>query len=85
MLMKGTNGGIFERWWYENLVNMSCSPRAKILCLWIKSGEETQLQKISTKKVFILKNIPVVFICAQSSAGRYNPVSLDKPKLYSIV
>jgi len=50
MLMKSTNGGITERWWYENIVNMSCSPRAKVLCLWIKTEEETQLQKISTKK-----------------------------------
>ncbi|XP_065070766.1 MAP kinase-activating death domain protein-like isoform X2 [Rhopilema esculentum] len=50
MLIKSTNGGIVERWWYENVLNMSCSPRAKILCLWIKSGELTRLEKISTKK-----------------------------------
>ena len=62
MLIKGTNGGIVERWWYENLVNMSCSPRAKILCLWIKAGEQTELQKISTKKV--LQTYNLIKICA---------------------
>jgi len=56
IVLKSTNGSIIERWWYENIVNLSCSPKTKVLCIWIRSGEETDLQKISTKKCKFLYN-----------------------------
>ena len=51
IVLKSTNGSVVDRWWYENVVNLSCSPKTKVLCIWIRSGEETGLQKICTKKV----------------------------------
>lgn len=51
MVLKSTQGNVIGRWWYENVVNLSCSPKTKVLCVWIRTGEETDLQKICTKKV----------------------------------
>lgn len=56
IVIKSTNGCIVDRWWYENVVNLSCSPRTKVLCIWIRSGEETDLHKICTKKCKLLYN-----------------------------
>ncbi|XP_066917610.1 MAP kinase-activating death domain protein-like [Clytia hemisphaerica] len=50
LVLKSTQGNVIERWWYENVVNLSCSPKTKVLCVWIRTGEETDLQKICTKK-----------------------------------
>ena len=56
IVLKSTNGSIVDRWWYENVVNLSCSPRTKVLCIWIRSGEQTDLHKICTKKCKLLYN-----------------------------
>lgn len=56
MVLKSTSGSIIERWWYENVVNLSCSPKTRVLCVWIRTGEETDLQKICTKKCKLLYN-----------------------------
>jgi len=56
VVLKSTNGSIVDRWWYENVVNLSCSPKTKVLCIWIRSGEETDLHKICTKKCKLLYN-----------------------------
>lgn len=45
------SGTIVERWWYERLVNMTYSPKIRVLCLWRKNGGQTQLHKYYTKKV----------------------------------
>lgn len=56
LILKNTQGNMIERWWYENIVNLSCSPKTKVLCVWIRAGEETDLQKICTKKCKMLYN-----------------------------
>ncbi|KAG7250647.1 hypothetical protein CRUP_035612, partial [Coryphaenoides rupestris] len=38
------------RWWYEKLINMTYCPKTKVLCLWRRNGQETQLNKFYTKK-----------------------------------
>nr|XP_018672670.1 MAP kinase-activating death domain protein isoform X3 [Ciona intestinalis] len=43
-------GTICERWWYEKLINMTFCPKTKVLCLWQRKGQETQLNKFYTKK-----------------------------------
>ncbi|XP_045489111.1 MAP kinase-activating death domain protein isoform X2 [Pieris rapae] len=50
LVLRSTQGTIIERWWYERLVNMTYSPKIRILCLWRKNGGQTQLHKYYTKK-----------------------------------
>ncbi|CAM1324954.1 MADD (predicted) [Pycnogonum litorale] len=50
LILRSVNGAIAERWWYERLVNMTYSPKNKVLCLWRRNGGETQLHKYYTKK-----------------------------------
>ncbi|XP_065645694.1 MAP kinase-activating death domain protein isoform X2 [Hydra vulgaris] len=56
IVLKSTNGNIVEHWWYESVVNMSCSPRTKVVCIWIRAEEETALHKICTRKCKKLYN-----------------------------
>lgn len=51
LVLRSMNGTIVERWWYERLVNMTYSPKNKVLCLWRRNGGQTQLHKYYTKKV----------------------------------
>ncbi|EGI67555.1 MAP kinase-activating death domain protein [Acromyrmex echinatior] len=51
LVLRSVNGVIVERWWYERVVNMTYSPKNKVLCLWKKSGGDTKLHKYYTKKV----------------------------------
>ncbi|XP_064073669.1 MAP kinase-activating death domain protein isoform X4 [Vanessa tameamea] len=50
LVLRTTHGTIVERWWYERLVNMTYSPKIRVLCLWRKNGGQTQLHKYYTKK-----------------------------------
>ncbi|KAL0268470.1 UNVERIFIED_CONTAM: hypothetical protein PYX00_010400 [Menopon gallinae] len=50
LVLRSMNGTIVERWWYERLVNMTYSPKNKVLCLWRRNGGQTQLHKYYTKK-----------------------------------
>lgn len=51
LVMRSMNGVICERWWYERVINMTYSPKNKVLCLWKKVGGQTSLHKYYTKKV----------------------------------
>ena len=50
LVLRSLNGAILERWFYERLVNMTFSPRTRVICLWRRSGGQTQLHKFHTKK-----------------------------------
>lgn len=50
ILLRAPSGTILERWWYEKLVNITYSPKTKMLCLWYRNGQDTQLNKFCTKK-----------------------------------
>lgn len=51
LVLRSVSGVIVERWWFERLVNMTYSPKNKVLCLWRRNGQQTQLHKYYTKKV----------------------------------
>lgn len=51
LILRSVNGTIIERWWFERLVNMTYSPKTKVLCLWRRNGGQTQLHKYYTRKV----------------------------------
>lgn len=61
LVLRSVNGVIVERWWFERLVNMTYSPKTKVLCLWRRNGGQTQLHKYYTRKVrvFFLKKIVI--------------------------
>ncbi|CAH1256775.1 MADD [Branchiostoma lanceolatum] len=50
IVLRTGNGQIQERWWYEKLINMTYCPKTKVLCLWRKKDNQTQLNKFYTKK-----------------------------------
>jgi hypothetical protein len=50
LVLRGLDGVIIERWWYERLINMTYSPRNKVICFWRKSDGQTILNKYYTKK-----------------------------------
>uniref|UniRef100_A0A8B9CE22 MAP kinase-activating death domain protein n=1 Tax=Anser brachyrhynchus TaxID=132585 RepID=A0A8B9CE22_9AVES len=56
IVLRSNIGTVYERWWYEKLINMTYCPKTKVLCLWRRNGQETQLNKFYTKKVHILFN-----------------------------
>ncbi|XP_037919112.1 MAP kinase-activating death domain protein isoform X4 [Hermetia illucens] len=56
LVLRSVNGTIVERWWFERLVNMTYSPKTKVLCLWRKNGGQTQLHKYYTRKCKELYN-----------------------------
>lgn len=51
IVLRSNIGTVYERWWYEKLINMTYCPKTKVLCLWRRNGLETQLNKFYTKKV----------------------------------
>nr|CAH7754231.1 unnamed protein product [Callosobruchus chinensis] len=50
LVLRSVTGVIVERWWFERLVNMTYSPKNRVLCLWRRNGQQTQLHKYYTKK-----------------------------------
>ncbi|XP_055994932.1 MAP kinase-activating death domain protein isoform X10 [Sorex fumeus] len=50
VVLRSNIGTVYERWWYEKLINMTYCPKTKVLCLWRRNGSETQLNKFYTKK-----------------------------------
>ncbi|KAJ8394925.1 hypothetical protein AAFF_G00040480 [Aldrovandia affinis] len=51
IVLRSNIGTVYERWWYEKLINMTYCPKTKVLCLWRRNGQETQLNKFYTKKI----------------------------------
>ncbi|XP_058443938.1 MAP kinase-activating death domain protein isoform X2 [Malaya genurostris] len=56
LVLRSVNGTIVERWWFERLVNMTYSPKTRVLCLWRRNGGQTQLYKYYTRKCKELYN-----------------------------
>ncbi|CAL8079643.1 unnamed protein product [Orchesella dallaii] len=50
LVLRNVAGAIVERWWWERLVNMTYSPKTKVLCLWRRNGGQTQLHKYHSRK-----------------------------------
>uniref|UniRef100_A0AAX7V3U5 MAP kinase-activating death domain protein n=1 Tax=Astatotilapia calliptera TaxID=8154 RepID=A0AAX7V3U5_ASTCA len=57
IVLRSNIGTVYERWWYEKLINMTYCPKTKVLCLWRRNGQETQLNKFYTKKVRVWKGL----------------------------
>lgn len=64
LVLRSVSGVIVERWWYRMLLNMTYCPKNKVLCLWRRNGQQTQLHKYYTKKVNGYKSLLVVILIA---------------------
>ena len=62
LVLKTKRGDIVEHCPYDGIVNMTFSPKTKIICIWKRSEGLTQLKKYHTKKVllFLLNDNEVV-------------------------
>ncbi|XP_012156976.1 MAP kinase-activating death domain protein isoform X7 [Ceratitis capitata] len=56
LVVRSVDGTIVERWFYERLVNMTYSPKTKVLCLWRRNGGQIQLNRFYTRKCRDLYN-----------------------------
>uniref|UniRef100_A0A7I4XT80 MAP kinase-activating death domain protein n=1 Tax=Haemonchus contortus TaxID=6289 RepID=A0A7I4XT80_HAECO len=50
VVLRSVTGMVTERWWYERLVNMTYSPKTKVLCLWRRHEDKVYMHKFYTKK-----------------------------------
>ncbi|VDM95490.1 unnamed protein product [Thelazia callipaeda] len=50
VVLRAVTGAITERWWYERLVNMTYSPKTRVLCLWRRHEGKVHMHKFYTKK-----------------------------------
>lgn len=56
LVLRGLDGVLIERWWYERLINMTYSPKNKVVCFWHKADGQTKLDKYYTRKCQELYN-----------------------------
>ncbi|CAF4002832.1 unnamed protein product [Rotaria magnacalcarata] len=50
IILRSVLGEVYDRCWFEKLVNMTFCPKTKVICLWRKTDTETQLNKFYTKR-----------------------------------
>ncbi|KAI6187935.1 MAP kinase-activating death domain-containing protein [Aphelenchoides besseyi] len=50
VILRAINGSITERWWYERLVNMTYSPRTRVLCIWRRQDDKVHMHRFYTRK-----------------------------------
>ena len=52
LVLKTKRGEVVEHCPYDGIVNMTFSPKTKIICIWRRSEGITLLKKYHTKKVY---------------------------------
>ncbi|KAL3983054.1 DENN (AEX-3) domain family protein [Acanthocheilonema viteae] len=50
VVLRAVTGAITERWWYERIVNMTYSPKTRVLCLWRRHEGKVHMHKFYTRK-----------------------------------
>ncbi|CAF3868387.1 unnamed protein product [Adineta steineri] len=50
LILRSVLGEVYDRCWFEKVINMTFSPKTRVLCLWRKVEGETQLIKFYTKR-----------------------------------
>uniref|UniRef100_A0A1I7U7I0 MAP kinase-activating death domain protein n=1 Tax=Caenorhabditis tropicalis TaxID=1561998 RepID=A0A1I7U7I0_9PELO len=50
VILRSVTGAATERWWYERLVNITYSPKTKILCLWRRHDDKVHMHQFYTKR-----------------------------------
>ena len=54
LILKTKRGDVVDHCTYDGIVNMTFSPKTKIICIWRRSEGLTQLKKYHTRKVTYL-------------------------------
>ncbi|KAI1725545.1 DENN (AEX-3) domain-containing protein [Ditylenchus destructor] len=72
VILRNINGEITERWWYETLVNMTYSPKTRILCLWRRQDDQVMMRKFYTKKCRALYNYMKTAMERAAARGKVN-------------
>ena len=60
LILKTKRGDVVDHCTYDGIVNMTFSPKTKIICLWRRSEGLTQLKKYHTRKVIYLQIVIMV-------------------------
>ncbi|CAF2650409.1 unnamed protein product [Rotaria sp. Silwood2] len=50
LILRSVLGEIYDRCWFEKLINMTFCPKTKVICLWRKADGETKLNKYYTRR-----------------------------------
>jgi len=50
ILRHAVDGSQVERWWYERLVNMTYSPKRRVLCIWRRDDDRVHMHQFHTRK-----------------------------------
>ncbi|CAH8533186.1 unnamed protein product [Dicrocoelium dendriticum] len=50
LLLRNLLGGILERWWYDQLINLSFRQQTHLLCISVRSNEQSSLNIFYTNK-----------------------------------
>lgn len=86
LLLRNLLGGILERWWYDQLINLSYRLHTRILCISVRSNEQSSLHLFYTTKCQVLyqeirlamEKVPLK-ICRESAElkGEIDVIDLD--------
>uniref|UniRef100_A0AC34Q660 MAP kinase-activating death domain protein n=1 Tax=Panagrolaimus sp. JU765 TaxID=591449 RepID=A0AC34Q660_9BILA len=77
VIIRATTGAITERWWYERLVNMTYSPKTRVLCLWRRQDDQVHMHKFYTKKCRTLYNCLKAAMERAAARGKVNIAGRD--------
>ena len=86
LIIRSATGVLIERWFYDEIVNMTFSPRTKVLCLWRRSGGLTELKKYHTKKcrdLYYCTKDAMESAAQRGSFGYETPTNVGTPTLGS--
>ncbi|CAI4223935.1 unnamed protein product [Auanema sp. JU1783] len=72
MVVRGVTGNVIERWWYERLVNMTYSPKSKLLCVWSRSDDKVNMHTFYTRKCKELYEALKNAMKRAADRGQYN-------------
>uniref|UniRef100_A0A914E0Z3 MAP kinase-activating death domain protein n=1 Tax=Acrobeloides nanus TaxID=290746 RepID=A0A914E0Z3_9BILA len=77
VILRAINGAITERWWYEKVVNMTYSPKTRVLCLWRRQDDQVHMHKFYTRKCRQLYNCMKGAMERAAARGKVNIAGRD--------
>ena len=81
IMLRSVSGQQRDRWWFDRLINMTYSPRTKVLCLWMKNaGDQVELSQFYTRKCRELYNR---IKSSMEQTAVLNRLSRPGPNLYA--
>ena len=78
LVLKTKRGEVVEHCPYDGIVNMTFSPKTKIICIWRRSEGITLLKKYHTKKVYLSRKRSVTKVQDHYVKKNIAPVEIFK-------